>query len=87
MSRNSGQPPWRNRRVIEGFPGNYWNQRRRAVMLAYMTDVTQILSEIEHGDPQAAEQLLPLIYEELRALAAARLFHERPGQTLQACRF
>lgn len=49
-----------------------------------MTDVTQILSQIENGDPSAAEQLLPLVYDELRKLAAARLAHEKPGQTLQA---
>ena len=49
-----------------------------------MTDVTQILSQIESGDPSAAEQLLPLVYEELRKLAAAKLVHEKPGQTLQA---
>lgn len=49
-----------------------------------MTDVTRILSDIEQGDPSAAEQLLPLVYEELRKLAAARLAHEKPGQTLQA---
>jgi RNA polymerase sigma factor (TIGR02999 family) len=49
-----------------------------------MTDVTRILSAIEQGDPSAAEQLLPLVYEELRALAAARLAQEKPGQTLQA---
>jgi len=49
-----------------------------------MTDVTRILSEIEQGDPSAAEQLLPLVYEELRRLAAARLAQEKPGQTLQA---
>ena len=49
-----------------------------------MSDVTQILSEIERGDPAAAEQLLPLVYDELRKLAAARLTHEKPGQTLQA---
>lgn len=49
-----------------------------------MTDVTQILSQIEQGDPSAAEQLLPLVYEELRKLAAARLANEKPGQTLQA---
>jgi RNA polymerase sigma factor (TIGR02999 family) len=49
-----------------------------------MSDVTQILSAIEQGDPQAAEQLLPLVYDELRKLAAARLAHEKPGQTLQA---
>ena len=49
-----------------------------------MTDVTQILSQIESGDPSAAEQLLPLVYEELRKLAAAKLVQEKPGQTLQA---
>jgi RNA polymerase sigma factor (TIGR02999 family) len=49
-----------------------------------MTDVTSILSAIEQGDPQAAEQLLPLVYEELRWLAARKLAHEKPGQTLQA---
>jgi RNA polymerase sigma factor (TIGR02999 family) len=47
-------------------------------------DVTKILAEIEQGDGQAAEQLLPLVYDELRKLAAAKLAHERPGQTLQA---
>jgi RNA polymerase sigma factor (TIGR02999 family) len=49
-----------------------------------MPDVTQILSAIEQGDPNAAAQLLPLVYEELRALAALRLAQEKPGQTLQA---
>ena len=49
-----------------------------------MSDVTRILSQIESGDPAAAEQLLPLVYDELRKLAAARLAHEKPGQTLQA---
>jgi RNA polymerase sigma factor (TIGR02999 family) len=49
-----------------------------------MTDVTRILSAIEQGDPHAAEQLLPLVYQELRKLAAERLAHEAPGQTLQA---
>ena len=49
-----------------------------------MNDVTQILSQIEQGDPSAAEQLLPLVYDELRKLAAARLANEKPGQTLQA---
>lgn len=48
-----------------------------------MSEVTRILSQIEAGDPTAAERLLPLVYEELRNLAAARLAHERPGQTLQ----
>jgi RNA polymerase sigma factor (TIGR02999 family) len=49
-----------------------------------MADVTQILDAIEQGDPHAAEQLLPLVYDELRQLAAAKLAHEKPGQTLQA---
>jgi hypothetical protein len=49
-----------------------------------MSDVTRILSTIEHGDRQAAEQLLPLVYDELRKLAAGRLAQEKPGQTLQA---
>jgi RNA polymerase sigma factor (TIGR02999 family) len=49
-----------------------------------MSDVTQILSAIEHGDAQAAEQLLPLVYDELRKLAAQRMAQEKPGQTLQA---
>jgi RNA polymerase sigma factor (TIGR02999 family) len=49
-----------------------------------MSDVTRILSQIEQGEPAAAEQLLPIVYEELRKLAAARLTHEDPGQTLQA---
>ncbi len=49
-----------------------------------MSDVTRILSQIEQGDPQAAEKLLPLVYDELRKLAAAKLAHENPGQTLQA---
>ena len=49
-----------------------------------MNDVTQILSQIESGDPAAAEHLLPLVYDELRKLAAAKLAQEKPGQTLQA---
>lgn len=49
-----------------------------------MSDVTQILKQIDSGDPAAAEQLLPLVYDELRRLAAARLAQEKPGQTLQA---
>jgi RNA polymerase sigma factor (TIGR02999 family) len=49
-----------------------------------MSEVTRILSAIEHGDPHAAEQLLPLVYDELRRLAAQRLAQEQPGQTLQA---
>jgi RNA polymerase sigma factor (TIGR02999 family) len=49
-----------------------------------MSDVTRILTQIEAGDPSAAEHLLPLVYDELRKLAAAKLAQEKPGQTLQA---
>src|SRR5262245_53367829 len=49
-----------------------------------MSEVTHILSAIEQGDPHAAEQLLPLVYDELRKLAASKLAEEKPGQTLQA---
>jgi len=54
------------------------------VILRAMSDVSRILSAIEQGDPGAAEQLLPLVYDELRKLAAQRLAHEKPGQTLDA---
>jgi RNA polymerase sigma factor (TIGR02999 family) len=49
-----------------------------------MTDVTRILSAVDRGDPHAAAQLLPLVYDELRRLAAQRLVREQPGQTLEA---
>src|SRR5262249_45403169 len=49
-----------------------------------MSDVTRILSAIEQGDPSATEQLLPLVYDELRKLAAERMAQEKPGQTLEA---
>ena len=49
-----------------------------------MSEVTHILLAIEHGDPHAAGQLLPLVYDELRRLAAQKLAHEKPGQTLEA---
>ena len=60
------------------------SRRRRTRRTSAMNDVTRILSAIEQGDPQAAEQLLPLVYDELRKLAARRLAQEKPGQTLQA---
>ena len=47
-------------------------------------EVTQLLNAIEHGDPRAADELLPLVYQELRKLAASKMAHETPGQTLQA---
>src|SRR5262245_7007345 len=49
-----------------------------------MNELTQILSALEQGDPHAASQLLPLVYDELRQLAAQKLAHEKPGQTLDA---
>jgi len=49
-----------------------------------MNDVTHWLNAIDQGDPQAASRLLPLVYDELRRLAAKKLAHERPGQTLDA---
>ena len=48
-----------------------------------MSDVTQLLDAVDKGDPQAAEELLPLVYEELRRLAAAKMANEKPGQTIQ----
>jgi RNA polymerase sigma factor (TIGR02999 family) len=54
------------------------------IKIVSMSDVTSMLSAIENGDPTAAEQLLPLVYDELRQLAAQKLVHERPGQTLSA---
>ena len=53
-------------------------------LLHRLPDVTQILQKIEQGDPQAAEKLLPLVYDELRKLAAQKMRQEKPGQTLQA---
>ena len=49
-----------------------------------MSDVTRILDRVEQGDPRAAAELLPLVYEELRRLAASKMAHQAPGQTLQA---
>jgi len=56
----------------------------RRMFMCAMSDVTQILQQIESGDPSAAEQLLPLVYEELRKLAAARMAQESPDHTLEA---
>src|SRR5262245_21038339 len=61
-----------------------WPVTLAAIIVDLMSEVTRILSALEQGDPSAAEQLLPLIYDELRRLAAQRLAHEQPGQTLQA---
>src|SRR6516164_5707988 len=64
-----------------------WGRRPPALSsrsVVPMNEVTRILSDIEQGDPTAAEQLLPLVYDELRRLAAQKLGREKPGQTLQA---
>jgi len=63
-----------------------WSCRRfpPAVTLECVSDVTRILDSIQRGDPKAGEELLPLVYEELRKLAAQKLAYEQPGQTLQA---
>jgi RNA polymerase sigma factor (TIGR02999 family) len=61
-----------------------WRSHFAPRMLCGMSDVTHILAQMEQGDPAAAEQLLPLVYNELRKLAAAKLALEKPGQTLQA---
>src|SRR5437016_3573664 len=68
-------------------PSPFFCLQLRSWMLklgASMSDVTRILSAIEQGDPRAAEKLLPLVYAELRKLAAQRMAEEKPGQTLQA---
>jgi RNA polymerase sigma factor (TIGR02999 family) len=62
---------------------NSWHTQVWLVILIGMSDVTAILSKVEQGDSAAAEQLLPLVYDELRRLAAAKLGQERAGQTLQ----
>src|SRR2546421_3540891 len=66
------------------FPHPVCPRLSRRVDCGGMADVTQILSAIDQGDPHAAGQLLPLVYDELRKLAAQRLAQEKPGQTLQA---
>src|SRR5262245_35882338 len=63
---------------------SFWLPHRLLAELAVMSEVTHILSQIEQGDPQAAEKLLPLVYDELRKFAGAKLANEKPGQTIQA---
>jgi RNA polymerase sigma factor (TIGR02999 family) len=63
---------------------SFWNGYDELAILFGMSDVTRILSDIAQGDSSAADKLLPLIYDELRKLAAAKLAQEKPGQTLQA---
>src|SRR5713101_7051627 len=59
-----------------------WSRVR--CIITIMTEVTRILEQIQQGDPNAADQLLPLVYDELRKLAAQKMVQEKPGQTLQA---
>src|SRR5438309_12011572 len=82
----SASPRWRcaARRFWSPVTGSQLFGPRRFFSVSPMSDVTHILSAIEQGDPSAAEQLLPLVYDELRKLAAQRLAQEKPGQTLQA---
>jgi RNA polymerase sigma factor (TIGR02999 family) len=65
-------------------PCPLWRNDCGTAIMDLMSEVTQLLNAIDQGDPQAAEQLLPLVYAELRQLAAQKLSHEKPGQTLQA---
>ena len=60
-----------------------WRISSAILTFARMSDITQLLSAIDAGDPQAADQLLPLVYQELRKLAGAKMAQEKPGQTLQ----
>ncbi|HZW35091.1 MAG TPA: ECF-type sigma factor [Isosphaeraceae bacterium] len=88
MSSDSGHGNLRNRRIPAGDPPALGSGPRHRVSdtgpRPPMNEVTRILSAIEQGDPKASEQLLPLVYDELRKLAAARLARMGPGQTLQA---
>jgi RNA polymerase sigma factor (TIGR02999 family) len=80
----SGAQVLRRRALANSGRGDYAAEIRRLTeALASMSEVTRILSAIEQGDPAAVGQLLPLVYAELRKLAARRLAREKPGQTLQ----
>jgi RNA polymerase sigma factor (TIGR02999 family) len=61
----------------------FWRHRRRPGIVSPISDVTQILEAVRQGDPRAAEELLPLVYGELRKLAAAKMANEAAGHTLQ----
>src|SRR5947207_11404526 len=77
LGRLPPRPPFRQRRSSSS--GDQYGSGALT-----MEAITQVLDAIEQGDPQAAEQLLPLVYDELRRLAAQKLACEKPGQTLQA---
>jgi RNA polymerase sigma factor (TIGR02999 family) len=81
-SPRGGLTFWASPPFLKSLPR--WRITSAAVILALMSDVTQILSAIAQGDSHAAEQLLPLVYDELRRLAGQKLAHEQPGQTLDA---
>ena len=70
--------------VVNLSPIACWSFAGRLPKFASMSDVTQLLSAIDAGDPKAGDQLLPLVYEELRKLAGSKMAQEKPGQTLQA---
>src|SRR5205823_4597083 len=76
--------PWIAGSASLAGPSPFLQSAAAAGIVASMSDVTRILSAIEQGDPSAAAQLLPLVYDELRQLAAQKLAQEKPGQTLQA---
>src|SRR5438132_8769728 len=84
VSAPPAETPRRYFVATHAFPGYTAATQRSSKSAPAMTDVTRILSAIEQGDPHAAELLLPLVYEELRKLAAQKLAQEKPGQTLQA---
>src|ERR687888_546770 len=72
-------------RVVHSWPVSPGRKRRDSTLeVPSMSEVTRILSAIEQGDPQAAGELLPLVYDELRKLATQKLAQEKPGQTLEA---
>src|SRR6266446_7115137 len=62
----------------------FWQAAARGDSLGCVSDVTRVIEAIQHGDPKAADELLPLVYEELRKLAASKMANEAAGQTLQA---
>src|SRR5262245_21585772 len=96
LAWGSGEDPRGAQEVQDLRPGGWYTPRRPPQLqhgppggpsrpgVPPMSEVTRILSAIEQGDPHAAVQLLPLVYDELRKLAASKLAQENPGQTLQA---
>jgi RNA polymerase sigma factor (sigma-70 family) len=89
IDTHTPRPPWQGPASLAGLRAKEssaaWLTRRPDLVQSIaMSEVTRILSAIDQGDPHAAEQLLPLVYEELRKLAAHKLAQEKPGQTLEA---